>query len=219
MVIKAIPTRYKGYHFRSRLEARWAVFFDRMCIKYAYEHQGYDLGEAGWYLPDFEVTTPQGRTMWYEVKPAHIKTDAKAEALSSLIYEAVTNSVSEILPYSSGLTQGSVCVVLSGDPMEVLRVGSGAGKHALCPRCGMVLPINTYMDLVDEAGVGCWSCDFETCSVDDPAPGLYPYIRVTPHKGILLTPSTGYARLAKRWGRAAKAARSARFEHGHSGAS
>lgn len=25
--IKAIETEYKGYRFRSRLEARWAVFF------------------------------------------------------------------------------------------------------------------------------------------------------------------------------------------------
>jgi hypothetical protein len=30
MKIKAIETRYKGYRFRSRLEARWSVFFDAM---------------------------------------------------------------------------------------------------------------------------------------------------------------------------------------------
>lgn len=28
--MKAIETRYKGYRFRSRLEARWAVFFDAL---------------------------------------------------------------------------------------------------------------------------------------------------------------------------------------------
>ena len=28
--IKAIETSYKGYLFRSRLEARWAVFFDAL---------------------------------------------------------------------------------------------------------------------------------------------------------------------------------------------
>jgi hypothetical protein len=27
-MIKAIETRYKGYRFRSRLEARWAVRFE-----------------------------------------------------------------------------------------------------------------------------------------------------------------------------------------------
>lgn len=51
--IKPIETRYKGYRFRSRLEARWAVFFDALGVKWEYEKEGYDLGDAGWYLPDF----------------------------------------------------------------------------------------------------------------------------------------------------------------------
>ncbi len=50
--IKPIETIYKGYRFRSRLEARWAVFFDALGINWEYETEGYDiLGE--WYLPDF----------------------------------------------------------------------------------------------------------------------------------------------------------------------
>lgn len=53
MEIKSIQTQYNGYLFRSRLEARWAVFFDELGIKYEYETEGYDLGELGWYLPDF----------------------------------------------------------------------------------------------------------------------------------------------------------------------
>jgi hypothetical protein len=63
--IKAIQTQYKGYRFRSRLEARWAVFFDALDIKWGYEHEGYDLGKLGWYLPDFWL--PQV-SMWAEVK-------------------------------------------------------------------------------------------------------------------------------------------------------
>ena len=51
--IKPIETHYKGYRFRSRLEARWAVFFDALGIEWEYEKEGYDLGELGWYLPDF----------------------------------------------------------------------------------------------------------------------------------------------------------------------
>jgi hypothetical protein len=35
-----IPTRYKGYHFRSRLEARWAVFFDALGLRWQYEVEG-----------------------------------------------------------------------------------------------------------------------------------------------------------------------------------
>lgn len=35
--IKPIETVYKGYRFRSRLEARWAVFFDAQGIEWEYE--------------------------------------------------------------------------------------------------------------------------------------------------------------------------------------
>lgn len=50
--IAPIQTRYKGYNFRSRLEARWAVFFDDLGIKWEYEFEGYDI-KGTWYLPDF----------------------------------------------------------------------------------------------------------------------------------------------------------------------
>ena len=54
---KAIETKYKGYRFRSRLEARWAVFFDALGIVYCYEEQGYEVrldgGTVFRWLPDF----------------------------------------------------------------------------------------------------------------------------------------------------------------------
>lgn len=37
---KAVQTEYKGYLFRSRLEARWAVFFDTLGIQWEYEPEG-----------------------------------------------------------------------------------------------------------------------------------------------------------------------------------
>lgn len=52
-MIKAIETVYNGYRFRSRLEARWAVFFDTLGIKYEYEKEGYTLPDSSNYLPDF----------------------------------------------------------------------------------------------------------------------------------------------------------------------
>lgn len=63
--IKAITTRYRGYNFRSRLEARWAVFFDEMGIRWDYEPQGFDMGEYGPYLPDFWLPRYDA---WVEVK-------------------------------------------------------------------------------------------------------------------------------------------------------
>lgn len=53
MAIKAIETYYNGYRFRSRLEARWAVFFDALNVRYEYEVQGFQLGDKIFYLPDF----------------------------------------------------------------------------------------------------------------------------------------------------------------------
>ena len=63
-MFKPIETRYKGYRFRSRLEARWAVFFDSLGIAWEYEKEGFDLA-GHWYLPDFWLPQVQ---MWAEVK-------------------------------------------------------------------------------------------------------------------------------------------------------
>jgi len=52
-MIKSIETYYKGYLCRSRTEARWMVAFDKAGIEFEYEPEGFDLGEAGKYLPDF----------------------------------------------------------------------------------------------------------------------------------------------------------------------
>lgn len=63
-LVKAIETTYKGYRFRSRLEARWAVFFDALGVGWQYEPQGFTNG-ADTYLPDFYL--PESKT-WVEVK-------------------------------------------------------------------------------------------------------------------------------------------------------
>ena len=66
--IKAIETHYKGYRFRSRLEARWAVFFDAAGIEYQYEPEGIEYcGER--YLPDFYLPNETNYGCYVEVKP------------------------------------------------------------------------------------------------------------------------------------------------------
>jgi hypothetical protein len=66
--IKAIETRYAGYRFRSRLEARWAVAFDEWEMAWDYEDQGYyvdtKIGRLK-YLPDFWL---ENLGQWAEVK-------------------------------------------------------------------------------------------------------------------------------------------------------
>jgi len=79
--MKAIETRYNGYRFRSRLEARWAVFFDVMGWKYLYEPEGFDLNGI-WYLPDFYL--PADDT-WFEVKPSENLTREEEEKITRFL--------------------------------------------------------------------------------------------------------------------------------------
>ena len=71
MTIKAIETRYNGCRFRSRLEARWAVFFDALGVPWEYEKEGFDLDGIR-YLPDFWLPH---MNMWAEVKGQSLMTD------------------------------------------------------------------------------------------------------------------------------------------------
>ena len=64
MALTPIETVYNGYRMRSRLEARWALFFDALGVEYAYEPEGYYVGGTP-YLPDFWL--PKYRS-WVEVK-------------------------------------------------------------------------------------------------------------------------------------------------------
>jgi len=82
--LKAITTPYDGCLFRSRREARWAVFFNAAGIPWEYEPQGYDLGGAGWYLPDFRINADTHSELFFEVKGQIPTRDelTKAEALA-----------------------------------------------------------------------------------------------------------------------------------------
>lgn len=73
-MIKSIQTKFDGRFFRSRLEARWAVFFKYLAIEYAYEPEGYILPDGSQYLIDFLLPEVYYRSQlnqgWFiEVKP------------------------------------------------------------------------------------------------------------------------------------------------------
>jgi hypothetical protein len=90
--IKPMETIYDGHRFRSRLEARWAFFFNAVGIKYVYEMDRYPLPGASvpTYLPDFwlpyskETSTwskYRGYGHWFEVKGV----DPTEEEIESLL--------------------------------------------------------------------------------------------------------------------------------------
>lgn len=67
--IRPIETRYGGCLFRSRLEARWALFFDLVGIGWSYENDPVCIDGEN-YLPDFLLTI-DGVQVVHEVKPLH----------------------------------------------------------------------------------------------------------------------------------------------------
>jgi hypothetical protein len=202
--MKAIETKYKGYRFRSRLEARWAVFFDALGVKWEYEPEGFDMGIAGWYLPDFRVTSPQKLITWYEVKPTKENDDGKMKSLERFYYASPKDDEA----------QRDSFVVLCGDPLEFM--GNEPYK-CVCPRCGT---IDSSMTRIDGESYYCYPCDTDTpCgSGNPPEKGIIDDIVVYPHKGflLLLDPHSidnwSYHVLL-----AAEKARQARFEHGECG--
>lgn len=100
--MKAIETEYNGYRFRSRLEARWAVFFDKLRIKYEYEPEGIVLSDGTYYLPDFYL--PEF-CCYFEVKRNGIQdTPEGLEAIRKISDGMNTNEWAGIIAF--------------GDPMD-----------------------------------------------------------------------------------------------------
>src|SRR5262245_37899249 len=95
MNINPIETSYKGYRFRSRLEARWAVFFDALELKWEYEKEGYDLGGV-YYLPDFWL--PEKKS-WVEIK-ADVLAMSEEEVSKAIRFdEAIHRDATEYTSY------------------------------------------------------------------------------------------------------------------------
>ena len=66
MASKGIPSEYAGVVYRSRGEAKWAVFLAELGVPFEYETQGFDT-DGSWYLPDFVIFAATG-TIWAERK-------------------------------------------------------------------------------------------------------------------------------------------------------
>jgi len=84
----AIPTKYKGVQFRSRLEATWAAYFDLLGVRWEYEP--FDL--PGW-IPDFRIEGSLGESFLVEVKYSSVEFGEamhKASASCQTALEEVT---------------------------------------------------------------------------------------------------------------------------------
>lgn len=77
--ISPIPTVWNGWRFRSRLEARWAIYFDTLGIPYEYELEGYEVAPGVCYLPDFYL--PEHRC-YAEVKGKRLTDEESSKVLN-----------------------------------------------------------------------------------------------------------------------------------------
>lgn len=195
--MKPIPTRYAGCHFRSRLEARWAVFFDHLGIEWEYEPQGFELPSGRRYLPDFLLPTCG---TWIEVKGSD-------EALDR---ELIREAARELPELRGAGEQGPRLMLLGPHPVPD---GNGAwGWLSLTPvhlvdergqKVGPLIQFDYFGFELFNKNLRPWwldtsgDCDPDNTGADWTAPVLVNEVAAP----------AAYA-----------AARSARFEHGQSGA-
>lgn len=99
MSIKPIETRYNGHRFRSRLEARWAVFFDHLPIVYNYEPEGFQL-PSGPYLPDFALPRISGNGLATNGVYVEIKPKWPSEREATLAYELAVHSGMDVFVFA-----------------------------------------------------------------------------------------------------------------------
>ena len=188
MTIRAIETQYKGYRFRSRLEARWAVFFDALGIQWEYETEGFDLGEAGWYLPDFWLPELD---MYIEIKGV-IPTEEEIGKC-----EAVRSGLGAI-------------VLFAGLPQEHYGY---AWAYDLSDSSGGALNADDALWGVSEKGHVCVMAAGERDREFYSDPCMETLVRGLSRHWPSILP-LGYPHLWQRIHKAAQATRSARFEHG-----
>ncbi len=127
-----IPTTYRGIRFRSRLEARWAAFFDR--LGWPWQYEPFDLPG---YIPDFVVRLE--RDLLVEIKPAMALDDlrgprSKIERSSwlgdALLVGATIWDVSHVRPAIGLFGEiGAECLDWS------------EARVVLCVSCGKLTPI------------------------------------------------------------------------------
>lgn len=136
----AIPTKYGGVQFRSRLEARWAALFDRIGWQWEYEPLDFDR-----YIPDFVVFFPAGPVL-VEVKPALTVTELKKAAAGKIDRCGWTSENTDDALIVGAVWDPSGHSDLSAGPLRQNPMwggdgndsGWGEGAWITCRECGRI---------------------------------------------------------------------------------
>jgi hypothetical protein len=168
--MNAIPTRYAGVQFRSRLEAKWAAMFD--LLGWLWEYEPLDLDG---YIPDFVLQFD--RPMIVEVKPLMGRPHSwlrDGAALSALKKIDASGWFSHGLllglsPYSSSDTDGYVA---DGNPLnagvlfDVWEGGTYSSVFGISACCGGPIDV-----------IGEFTC--RRCGLHDKGPTLQSTAKIT----------------------------------------
>jgi hypothetical protein len=134
-VIKPIPTEFNGIKYRSRLEARWAVFFRLLNVDFRYEYEGYSLN-SGWYLPDFWLPS---LSLFVEIKPTIPSAEEQGKCRDLSCVANVTIRVGD--PLADVLCHSDTWDSISGWG-QVMWFKDGGEDHpykwCLCPICNRI---------------------------------------------------------------------------------
>lgn len=102
--MNAIPTHYNGINFRSRLEAKWARFFD--LVGWRYEYEPVDLNG---YIPDFVLKFGK-MPVYVEIKPSltvdELEKDCQKARLATLGKRLLCLGATCDLPDPCGISHG-----------------------------------------------------------------------------------------------------------------
>jgi hypothetical protein len=170
-LITAIPTKYNGYEFRSRLEARWAVFFDAFGVRYEYEAEGLDLTEVAkkyppptkltkkqlWYLPDFWLPDYDA---YVEIKPEYVLSAADADRCW-LATIGLKDKTMLILTGAPGI-DCTACHLIEKGKMDAGTLAEGR----YCDRLWIV-----DRTTLEEAPINCNNCWSPRCGEGNTWPG------------------------------------------------
>lgn len=121
-MIAVKPTLYKGYYFRSKNEAKWAVFFDKLGIPYQYEPEAFMCSDGSQYTPDFFLPNSYLR----DIRWKGLYLEVKHKEWTHQEDIGYTYRISTALPDSH-------LVLLCGDPYDIVHCNGENNNEQLCP--------------------------------------------------------------------------------------
>ena len=218
--LKPIETYYNGYRFRSRLEARWAVFFDALGVKWEYEPEGFDLGGGIYYLPDFRVECWGTRgnindkpfTLYIEIKGKMAEDDAiKIRRFAGISRSAdkYYDKMKEV--YGTSVDEWPECTQRQYKSLKEFDSSHWIPTHPILVLGNIPGRGNSYSNDLIEDAFGISTFNYET--IDGDYFGAYP---AADEKGrfYLWGDDASYIWGVDRVELAYDIARQARFEHG-----